>query len=67
MITLVKDDQYFLVFDSVVSFFVFFFFVLFFVFFVFFFVVYGVRYSSAKTPFLSITDGMQLECDDVIH
>ena len=37
MITLVKDDQYFLVFDSVVSFFVFFFFVLFFVFFVFFF------------------------------
>ena len=57
MITLVKVDQYFLVFDSVVSFLVFF----------FFFVVYGVRYFSAKTPFLSITDRMQLECDDVIH
>ena len=64
MITLVKVDQYFLVFDSVVSFF---FFVLFFVFCFCFFVVYGVRYSSAKTPFLSITDRMQLECDDVIH
>ena len=64
MITLVKVDQYFLVFDSVVSFFFFFFFVFVFV---FFFVVYGVRYFSAKTPFLSITDRMQLECDDVIH
>ena len=67
MITLVKDDQYFLVFDSVVSFFVFFFLFCFLFFCFFFFVVYGVRYSSAKTPFLSITDGMQLECDDVIH
>ena len=67
MITLVKDDQYFLVFDSVVSFFVLFFLFCFLFFLFFFFVVYGVRYSSAKTPFLSITDGMQLECDDVIH
>ena len=66
MITLVKVDQYFLVFDSVVSFFLFLFCFVF-CFFCFFFVVYGVRYSSAKTPFLSITDGMQLECDDVIH
>ena len=64
MITLVKVDQYFLVFDSVVSFFFFFFL---FLFLFFFFVVYGVRYFSAKTPFLSITDRMQLECDDVIH
>ena len=64
MITLVKVDQYFLVIDSV-SFFLFFFFGFFLVF--FFFVVYGVRYFSAKTPFLSITDRMQLECDDVIH
>ena len=64
MITLVKVDQYFLVIDSV-SFFLFFFW-FFFVFFCFF-VVYGVRYFSAKTPFLSITDRMQLECDDVIH
>ena len=65
MITLVKVDQYFLVFDSVVSFFLFFFFGFFLVF--LFFVVYGVMYFSAKTPFLSITDRMQLECDDVIH
>ena len=64
MITLVKVDQYFLVFDSVVSFFFSFFL---FLFLFFFFVVYGVRYFSAKTPFLSITDRMQLECDDVIH
>ena len=64
MITLVKVDQYFLVIDSV-SFFLFFFF--FFFGFFFFFVVYGVRYFSAKTPFLSISDRMQLECDDVIH
>ena len=64
MITLVKVDQYFLVFDSVVSFFLFFFR---FFFGFSFFVVYGVRYFSAKTPFLSITDRMQLECDDVIH
>ena len=64
MITLVKVDQYFLVIDSV-SFFLFFFW--FFFGFFFFFVVYGVRYFSAKTPFLSITDRMQLECDDVIH
>ena len=64
MITLVKVDQYFLVIDSV-SFFLFFFLVFFWFF--FFFVVYGVRYFSAKTPFLSITDRMQLECDDVIH
>ena len=64
MITLVKVDQYFLVFDSVVSFFLFSFLVFFFF---CFFVVYGVRYFSAKTPFLSITDRMQLECDDVIH
>ena len=49
MITLVKVDQYFLVFDSVVSFFLFSF--LFFFCFLFFFVVYGVRYFSAKTPF----------------
>ena len=55
MITLIKVDQYFLVFDSVVSFFR------------FFFDVYGLRYFSAKNPFLSITDRMQLECDDVIH
>ena len=48
MITLVKVEQYFLVFDSVVSFFVFVF--VLFLFFVFF-VVYGVRYFSAKTPF----------------
>ena len=65
MITLVKVDQYFLVFDSVVSFFLPFFFWFFFGF--SFFVVYGVRYFSAKTPFLSIPDRMQLECDDVIH
>ena len=65
MITLVKVDQYFLVFDSVVSFLFFFFLVFFFGF--SFFVVYGVRYFSAKTPILSITDRMQLECDDVIH
>ena len=65
MITLIKVDQYFLVFDSVVSFFLFFFLVFLVLF--FFFVVYGVRYFSAKTPFLSITDRMQLECDDVIH
>ena len=64
MITLVKVDQYFLVFDSVVSFFL-----LFFGFFFgfSFFIVYGVRYFSAKTPFLSITDRIQSECDDVIH
>ena len=67
MITLVKVDQYFLVFDSVVSFFLFFFCFFFWFWFFFFFVVYGVRYFSAKTPFLSITDRMQLECDDVIH
>ena len=48
MITLVKVDQYFLVFDSVVSFFLFFFW---FFFGFSFFVVYGVRYFSAKTPF----------------
>ena len=65
MITLVKVDQYFLVFDSVLSFFLFLFCFCFCFFFVF--VVYGVRYFSAKTPFLSITDRMQLECDDVIH
>ena len=56
MITLIKVDHYFLVFDSVVSFFRF-----------FFFDVYGLRYFSAKNPFLSITDRMQLECDDDIH
>ena len=65
MITLVKVDQYFLVFDSVVPFFLFLFCFCFCFFFVF--VVYGVRYFSAKTPFLSITDRIQLECDDVIH
>ena len=43
MITLVKVDQYFLVFDSVVFFFGFF---------VCFFVVYCLWYFSAKTPFL---------------
>ena len=44
MITLVKDDQYFLLFDSVVFFC--------FCFFVCFFVVYCLWYFSAKTPFL---------------
>ena len=42
MITLVKVDQYFLVFDSVV----------FFWFFCLVFVVYCLWYFSAKTPFL---------------
>ena len=61
MITLVKVDQYFLVFDSVVFFLVFLFVFLSFI---------ACGTSLPKPPFyFSITTSirMQLECDDVIH